>query len=119
MRIIDKGKAPKPDDEKAIAEIPAMPWDHAMKMLGTGDYDVVGLPRAERGPDQPGAQSPAPGVDPVDGSKEKAEDGQTLTNMTAVAAPTVVDGGLPKSPAPAAPKVADAPKVAPAPKPAA
>ena len=117
MRMIEKGKAPKPDDEAAIADVPAMPWDHAMKMLATGDYDVVGMPRAERGPDQPGAQSPAPGVDPLDGSREKAGDGQTLTNMTAVAAPTVVDGGLPKSPAPAQPNVTAAPKVAvPAPK---
>ena len=115
MRMTEKGKAPKPDDEKAIADVPAVPWDHAMKMLATGDYDVIGMPRAERGPDQPGAQSPAPGVDPLDGSKEKAEDGQTLTNMTAVAAPTVVDGGLPKSPAPAKVNVTEAPKVTPVP----
>ncbi len=99
MRLTKKGEAPRPNDAAANADVPATPWDHGMKLLGTGEYDVLGDPRDGRGPDQPGAQSPAPGTDPVDG-EEKAEDGQVLTNMTKVSTAGTVDAGLPKSPEP-------------------
>ncbi len=111
MKLSKKGEAPKPDDAEAIAAVPFFPWDHALKTLGTGDYDVVGNPRDGRGPDQPGAQSPAPGTDPVEG-KESAPDGQVLTNLTKVSATAKVDAGLPASPAPAKNDAPAPPKVA-------
>lgn len=115
MRLVKKGEAPKADDTKAMAEVPSYPWDHAMQMLGTGDFDIVGDPRGERGPDQPGAQMPAPGVDPV-GSKEKAEDGQVLTNMSAAGKIVDTTGDVSKSPLPPKSDVTVAPKgAAPAP----
>lgn len=116
MRMTKKGEAPKPDDAEAMAAVPSYPWDHGMKMLGTGDYDLVGNPRDGRGPDQPGAQTPAPGIKPQSGVEEKAEDGQTLTNMTGVAAPSTIDVGLPTLPAPVKIEPVPAPKLSPAPK---
>jgi hypothetical protein len=49
MKLVKKRNAPKDDDAVAIAQVPSFPWDHAMKMLATGEYDVVGNPRDEDG----------------------------------------------------------------------
>ena len=110
MKLVKKGGAPHPDDAAAIAAVPSYPWDGAMAMLATGEYDVVGNPRDGRGPDQPGAQSPAPGTDPANG-KETAAEGQMLTNVVPTAATNAVTGGLPTSPVPAKNDAPQPPKV--------
>jgi hypothetical protein len=117
MKLIEKGKDG--------AEPVHMGWDAAQAALATGTYDLAPSD-GERDVDLPGAQSPAPGTDPVDG-EERAAEGHVLTNMTAVAAPETVSAGLakapePPKPAPAknpAPPPASAPVVVPVPVPAA
>lgn len=108
MKVIEKGKDG--------AEPVHMSWDAAQAALASGAYDLAPSD-GERDVDQPGAQSPAPGTDPKDG-EEKAADGQVLTNLTDVAAPGLVSGGLPKAPPPPQPAPAKVPAApAPAPKP--
>lgn len=114
MKLAKKGEAPKSDDAEALAAVPAMPWDHAMKMLGTGDYDLVGFPRDGRGPDLPADQSPAPGVDPVDGRETQVE-GSPLSNMV-LPVTGAANGGLPREPEPVKSVTAKAPTVAQSPK---
>ncbi len=121
MKLVRKGEAPKSDDLEAVAQVPHMPWDAAMSMLSTGDYDVVGYPRGERGPDQPTIQSPSPGTDPL-GGKELVVKGQ-LSNIVPALDRGVAGGGLPASPmpekndAPPPPKLAQPLAPAPAPTP--
>ena len=108
MKIIEKGKPA----EDAVH----LSWDAGQAALASGAYDLVS-PTTPREADQPAAQMPAPGTDPVDG-EEKAADGQVLTNMAPTVPSGVVSAGLPKSPAPPQPAPAKVPLAPqPAPKP--
>ena len=75
------------------------PWEGSMAALNSGAFDAVGYPTgSERGPDQPGAQSPAPGVHPL-GGEEAAARGDVLTNIGRVGG-EIAGGGLPREPSP-------------------
>lgn len=102
MKLKEKG-APK-DANGQDAPGLHYPWEGSLKALATdGAFDLVGLPKgAERGPDQPGAQSPAPGVAPAKGGEEVVIDGEVLTNLSRVSTGTP-NGGLPRDPEPMTP----------------
>lgn len=97
MKLIKKGdQGSEPGKEPEVFHYP---WEAGMAALASGEYDVHGYPREDRGPDQPGAQTPAPGTDPLDG-KEEAREGTQLTNVEPATSSSMVDAGLPKDPVP-------------------
>lgn len=101
VKLTKKGGDAAPEGNPGAPGPVYFPWDAALKGIATGAYDVNGDPQAERGPDQPGAQTPAPGTKPLDGSDEKAAEGDTLTNIAKVSSPGAAATGLPKDPPPA------------------
>ena len=90
-----------------------VPFDAAHEMLAAGAVEIHPHD-GERGPDQPAAQMPKPGVDPI-GGKEETRSGEVLTNLAEVGLTVPGAPGLPKEPAPPAETVTAAPKVDPVP----
>ena len=88
MKVVDKSNKDEPVH---------LPFDAAMDALATGAVEPHAI-EGERGPDQPAAQMPKPGTDPV-GGKEELRDGEALTNLAPAGVSDTDAPGLPKEPA--------------------
>lgn len=94
MKVKIKADGSDNPNEKDMG-VAQYPWEGAMQAIAAGAAEAYRPDGEERGPDQPGAQSPAPGTDPV-GGKERAADGDVLTNIGKPVELGVVSTGLPK-----------------------
>ena len=71
-----------------------LPWDAALDALALGTHDLA-PPDGERGPDQPAAQSPAPGTEPFDASKGTPETRVVAPAPAPAPSPTVTQVPVP------------------------
>ena len=105
MKLIEDGNKDQPVH---------LPFDAAMAGLASGSYELHER-EGERGPDQPAAQSPKPGTDPL-GGKEQAGSDTSLTNLSGSGASegsaAVGSQGLPKEPEKPKEAVVKAPQAA-------